>query len=289
MAIAIKKLAPALGAEVSGVTLSLPMERHVVSLLKSAYREHGILVFRDQNIDDASLVRFARHFGELQTFRQPGRENDVPPEIFRTANTDIHGTLVTPESETAKMLKINWLWHIDSCYREIPAKGVVMYATDISGDGGETVFANAAAAYDDLSADLKGRIANLKACHSFEFLVENHDLPPLSEEEAGQMPKALHPLVRQHGDGRRSLFLSPPYMEPIQGLSQSESTSLIAELIEWVTQKRYTYRHLWHPHDVVVWDNSWTMHRVMPFEITHRKRVMRGAAILGTEPVRSAV
>ena len=71
MAIAIEKLAPALGAEVTGLHLSLPIEGQLVSLLQSAYREHGILLFRDQDIDDAALVRFARHFGELQTFRQP--------------------------------------------------------------------------------------------------------------------------------------------------------------------------------------------------------------------------
>jgi alpha-ketoglutarate-dependent taurine dioxygenase len=265
--------------------LSATIGEDDVDLLKATYGKCGVLVFRNQKIDDAALVRFARHFGELQTFQQPGREKNVLSEIFRTANTDINGKLVADDSETAKMLRINWLWHIDSCYREIPARGVVMYASDISGEGGNTIFVNAAASYDDLPQNTKQRIECLTARHSFEYLINNHDLPPLSAEEAGQMPKADQPMVRQHGDGRRSLFLSPPYMEPIDGLSEQESTSLVTELTDFATQERYRYCHEWQRHDVIIWDNSWTMHRVTPFDISNKKRVMRGATILGSEPV----
>ena len=82
----------------------------------------------------------------------------------------------------------------------------------------------------------------------------------MSAADAARLPPVEHPLVREHADRRRSLFISPPYIETIVGRSQEESRALVAELADWSTQDRFTYAHAWSPHDVLMWDNEWTMH-----------------------------
>jgi len=110
-------------------------------------------------------------------------------------------------------------------------------------------------------------------------------MPPLNAEQAAALPPVDHPLVRRHRDGRRSLYLSPPYMETIVGWNQAESQELVAELTAWASQERFLYCHGWRPHDVIMWDNGWTMHKVTAFDIARQRRVMHGVVILGTEEI----
>ena len=144
------------------------------------------------------------------------------------------------------------------------------------------------AAYEALPEPTKVRLAGLSARHSFEFLVNSHGLPALDPSESGRLPPVLHPLVRQLPDGRRSLYLSPPYMDTIAGMEAGESRVLIQELADWATAERFTYCHQWEPGDVLMWDNDWTMHKVAPYDYTRCARVLHGITWLGVERVRAA-
>jgi alpha-ketoglutarate-dependent taurine dioxygenase len=281
----LTKLAPAVGGEITGIDLAAPLDDAAAREIAAALATHGMLVFPNQPIDDVAHARFARHFGELARFRESDNWDGAVPEIFRGSNTDAAGNFYAPGDERARMLRLNWLWHIDSSYRPVPTRGAVLRGIEVVEDAADTIFANLCAAYEDLPEATRTRIDPLYARHSFLHLVKTQGMPPLNAEQAAALPPVDHPLVRRHRDGRRSLYLSPPYMETIAGWNQPDSLALIEELTAWSTQERYLYRHRWRPHDLIMWDNGWTMHRVTPFDMERVRRVMHGVVMLGTERI----
>jgi alpha-ketoglutarate-dependent taurine dioxygenase len=276
----LTRLAPVIGAEITGIRIAEPLDEFFARSIAAALSNHGVLVFRDQPIDDAAHANFGRRFGQLARFRER-----AVPEIFRGANTDADGNFYPADDERARMLMLNWLWHIDSSYRPVPTRGAVLRGIEVVAEGADTIFANLCAAYAELPAATRERIDGLFARHSFLHLVKTRGMPPLNAEQAASLPPVDHPLVRRHADGRRSLYLSPPYMETIVGWNQSDSLALVEELTAFASQERFLYCHRWRPHDVIMWDNGWTMHRVTPFDIARVRRVMHGVVLVGTERI----
>ena len=285
MTIQLRQVAPALGVEVSGIDLARPLDAGDAVRIGSALEQFGVVVIRDQPIDVHAHARFAAHFGRLGTFRRPADRDGLVPEIFRLANTDLDGELLPEGSEYLHTLRLNQLWHSDSSYLPVPSLGTVLHGVEVPDEGGDTIFANMAAAFEDLPRAQHDRLVGLFAMHSFEYLVRSLALPELSAGDLARLPAVKQPLVRAHPDGRRSLYLSPPYMETIVGWDAGRSRTLVAELAEWATQERYTYRHRWRQHDVVMWRNDWTLHRVTAYDIGRSRRVMHGTTLLGTQPV----
>jgi alpha-ketoglutarate-dependent taurine dioxygenase len=279
-----RKLRGALGAEVTGLNLQLPLGQHETDRLTKGWFKHGVLVFPGQRITDGQQVSFARRFGRLENFSQPNAATYFIPEIFRSSNTDESGQLLPSDDERIRMLQLNWLWHIDSSYRAVPVKGVVLRALHVAEEGGDTIFVNNIAAFEALPSTIKARVESLRAIHSFSYLVQQQG-GELRPEEAAGLPRAEHPLVRRHADGRRSLYLSFPYMEKIVGWSEADSCALLHELMAWATQEQFLLRHRWQPRDVIMWDNAWTMHCVTPYDVARHKRVVHGVTILGEDPV----
>jgi alpha-ketoglutarate-dependent taurine dioxygenase len=286
-ALLIRPLAHSIGAEVSGINLDEPQTSRERQELNAAWLKYGVLVFPSQAISDVTHARFARQFGKLVVFRQNHPDVCKTPEIYRTSNADDAGNPLSPDTMEARLVQINWRWHIDGCYCAVPPRGVMLRSVDISGDCGDTHFADLSAAYEELPARTRARINRLVSQHSFDCMVKRCSLPALSEEELHRLGTVHHPLVRQHPCGRRSLFLSPPYMAGIVGMSDDASRALLQELTEWATQERFLYRHAWRPDDLVLWENGWLMHRVMPYILARSVRVMHGATLAGVEPVRA--
>jgi alpha-ketoglutarate-dependent taurine dioxygenase len=244
--------------------------------LELSLAAHRVLVFRGRSIDDAAHARFARSFGPVGTFGSAGT-----PEIYRSANVDEHGRLLPVGHERTRRVMLNWLWHSDSSYRTVPNRAGLLRAIEVPNDGGETEFADMVAAYDALPAAMRARIAGLRVRHSFDFLVRSQGEPGLDNEAMKRLPAIEHLLVREHADGRGSLYLSPPYMERVVGLEPAAGRALLEELLAWSTQERFVYRHHWQAHDLLMWDNHRTMHRVTPYDIEHLPRVMHGTTIEG--------
>ena len=284
----IDKLHPTIGAEVSGIDLEAAHDEAVIEQLRAAWIEHCVLVFHDQAISDAEQVAFSRRFGELEIFPQGANRSGAHPEIFRVSNVGEDGALLPPDNPDIKYLTAVQEWHSDSCYRAIPCNGAILHGIEVTEQGGETLFADLRAAYRELPARTKARIAGLKARHSFEYMRGQHDPLPMKPEEAAQVPPVSHPLVRAHPDtGETSLYLSPVYMEVIEGLSKTETRDLLEELVDWATQPRFVYRHRWRANDVLMWDNRCTMHIVTPFD-PHARRDMHRTTLMGDGPVVAA-
>jgi alpha-ketoglutarate-dependent taurine dioxygenase len=109
--------------------------------------------------------------------------------------------------------------------------------------------------------------------------------PAPTRSEQAAMPAVWHPMVRRHPvSGRKSLYISSIYNDAIEGLDEEASRRLIEELSEFAAQPQYMYRHVWEPHDVLMWDNRCTVHAVTPHDPTER-RVMHRTTIVGSEPV----
>ncbi len=284
MAVSIRKLHPLIGAEVTGVDLRRPGEGDLRAI-EAAWREHAVLVFPGQPISDEQQVAFSRHFGELEIFPQSANRSNTRPEIFRVTNVGDDDRIRPVESEGGRYSTLIWVWHVDSSYRQVPAKGAVLHAVEIVKSGGDTLFANMFAAYEQMSPELKARIRGLKARHSFLYSRQQRQLPSMKPEEAALVPPVEHPLVRRHPDGRHSLFVSATYMEQVVGLREEESRQLLGELMDWAIQERFHYRHRWRVDDVLMWDNRGAIHVVEPFDHAAERRVMHRTTIAGSEPV----
>lgn len=287
-ALTVNRLDPALGAEVLGLSFADPLDSATRDAVHAAWMEHLVLVFRDQDVTDEEHVAFTRHFGDLEVHHQKIIKSTRVPEIFRVGNVDDDGKLIPPANETVKQLTSARRWHTDSSFREVPSMGSLLHGIEIAKTGGETLFTNMYAVYDALPESLKRQVEGRRARHNFDYLRTLTGLPPVSEEERAQRPPIWQPMVRRHPvTGRKSLFISLIYNDEIEGLSAAEAESLIGELSEFVDQPQFVYRHQWRPHDVVMWDNRCTMHRVTPWDPAER-RVMHRTTIAGDGPVIAA-
>jgi alpha-ketoglutarate-dependent taurine dioxygenase len=139
-----------------------------------------------------------------------------------------------------------------------------------------------------LPENLRRRVEGKKARHDFSMLHRLTGAPPPTAQEQAAMPPVWHPMVRRHPvSGRKSLYISSIYNDAIEGMDDKAARRLIEELTEFSAQPKYMYRHVWEPHDVVMWDNRCTVHAVTPHDPDER-RVMHRTTIVGREPVMAA-
>ena len=286
----IRKLHPAIGAEVTGVDLGRPLDRESAAEIHDAWMRHHVLVFPEQPISDEQHVAFSRNFADLELFPQKDNRSGHLPEIFRVANTDEAGRLLAPNSETWRYLSLVEYWHTDSSYRPIPSMGAILHGLDVPEEGGNTLFANLLAAYAVLPDALKRRVAGLRARHSFLYARSLRGLPAMKPEEAATVPAVEHALVRLHPErgGARSLYISYPYMEDIVGMPRAEARQLVEELHQHASRPEFVFRQVWRKDDIVMWDNRVTMHSVTPFNVGRDRRVMHRTSLKGVEPVLTA-
>ena len=285
----VRKLHPALGAEVTGIDMAVTPDAATFRQLHDIWMEHLVLVFPDQNITDEQHVAFTRCYGDLEVHHQKIIRSRFLPEIFRVSNVNDDGILMPPDHPTVRQVALAQFWHTDSSFRETPSVGSVLHGVEISRTGGETHFTNMYAVYEALPDSLKRQVQGRRALHDFGHLHKLANLKPLTEDEKAVMPAVWQPMVRVHPVTRRtSLYISPIYNDEIEGMPQSDARQLLRDLSDIAAERRFVYPHRWEPHDIVQWDNRCTMHQVTPFDPSER-RVMHRTTIAGVEPVLAAV
>ncbi|MBT06787.1 MAG: hypothetical protein CMM32_07725 [Rhodospirillaceae bacterium] len=136
MMISIKQLHSSLGAEVGGVDLSMPLVPGVKQEIDAAWRQHGVLVFRNQDITDVEHVRFSRCFGELEVLPETERTDSSLPEIFILSNVGSTGEILPETNDAVVFNSLTWAWHTDSCYRMVPSKGAILHGIEVVQGGG---------------------------------------------------------------------------------------------------------------------------------------------------------
>ena len=163
----------------------------------------------------------------------------------------------------------------------------MLYAIEVTKRGGQTQFADMRKALTLLPAERRGEMAELKLVHSYEYSRANNPghMEPMSEEEKAKYPPVEHPWIRSHSDGTQSLYMGG-HASHIVGRDEASSRQWFAEIEAQLPVHDVVYEHQWQPHDLVVWDNRTTLHRLLPYDIVNERRVMRRITVAGTEPVR---
>lgn len=276
----IARASRALGATVSGIDLSQDFSDAGIAALRDAFNTHGLLLFRGQDVSPEDHVRFSRRFGELERHVLNDALLDGLPEIYILSNLKKNGRRVGRAGA-------GHYWHSDLSYMEAPSLGSLLRAIEVPEVGGDTMFANLAAAYDALSAPMKSFLEGLEAEHHFAK-VQSHVMSlglnrPLTPEQLAKTPPVVHPLVRAHPEtGRKSLFLSPGFTTGIVGMTPEESAALLDFLAGHASGPRFVYRHQWQPNDVVFWDNRTLMHYAIDdYDYERDRRHMHRTTIRG--------
>ncbi|MGX1124188.1 taurine dioxygenase [Pseudomonas defluvii] len=276
MSLTITPLSPALGAQISGIDLSVEINAEQRGAIEQALLKHQVLFFRDQPLTPAQQARFAAHFGDLHI-------HPIYPNVPETPEVLVLDTAVTDVRDNA-------VWHTDVTFLATPAMGAVLSAKQLPAYGGDTLWASGIAAFEALSAPLRQMLDGLTATHDFtqSFPLERFGTTAEDRErwEATRRanPPLSHPVVRTHPvSGRKALFVSEGFTTRINELSEAESKALLALLFAHATRPEFTIRWRWQENDVAFWDNRVTQHYAVD-DYRPQRRVMHRATILGDAP-----
>jgi alpha-ketoglutarate-dependent 2,4-dichlorophenoxyacetate dioxygenase len=286
MAIAIRQIHPMFVGEVSGVDLRRPLSRDEVAAIDEGMDRYAVLVFHDQDITDEQQIAFTRYFGEIEnsyggTIAQPNKR--LNPLMNDVSNLDAEHKPLAREDRRRFFNLGNQLWHSDSSFRAIPAKYSILSGRIVVDKGGNTEFADMRAAYDALDDDMKATVEPLVCEHSLIYSRGALGFTELTAEEKAMFRPVRQALVRTHPKtGRKSLYLAS-HAGGIVGWPVPEARAFLRDLNEDATRPENVYVHKWRQHDLVMWDNRQTMHRVRRFDET-RVRDMRRTTVAGDTP-----
>ncbi len=256
MSIKVSPATPILGAEVSGVDLSSPLDEATFRAVNDALVEHSVIVFHDQELSPEALVDFSRRFGPLMEHVLKEALLDGYPEIYRLSNVKKDGK---PQGRS----NAGQYWHSDLTYEPNPSMGSVLYGIEVPDCGGDTLFASTAHAFETLSAPMQEMLQGLTAEHLFAHAFRGGTNPATRKgDPLAERPAVQHPVVRTHPEsGRDCLFVNDGFTVKINEMTPAESVALMTFLNTHMTKPEVVYRHKWRPGDVVVWDNRALVHR----------------------------
>ena len=276
MSLTITPLSPALGAQISGVDISRDITAAQRDAIEQALLQHQVLFFRHQPINPEQQARFAARFGDLHI-------HPIYPNVPDTPQVLVLDTAVTDVRDNA-------VWHTDVTFLPTPALGAVLSAKQLPAYGGDTLWASGIAAFEALSAPLRGMLDGLTATHDFakSFPLERFGTTAedLARWEATRRnnPPLSHPVVRTHPvSGKSALFVNEGFTTRIVDLSPKESDALLSFLFTHITKPEFQVRWRWQQDDVAIWDNRVTQHYANADYLPAR-RIMHRATILGDKP-----
>jgi alpha-ketoglutarate-dependent 2,4-dichlorophenoxyacetate dioxygenase len=287
VAISVKRLGRTFFAEVGGLDLRRPVPDDDFRALLAALHEHGVLALSGQDIDDGQQIAFSERFGPLEVSIRKDRPRAANrPEISDISNVDEHGRLYAEGDERRAYNVGNQLWHTDSSFKPVPAMASLLSGREVPppGSGGETEFADLAAAWDALPEARRRELEGLVAEHSIVHSRKLTGYGQFTEAELDMLKPAQQAVVRTHpATGRKNLYLASHAFR-VLGRAEEEGRALLAELTEFATRPEFTYAHVWRPKDLVIWDNRRVLHRGRPWRDLEHPRVMRRTTVAGAGP-----
>ena len=284
MKLAVTKSGAACGAEFA-CDLAEDIDEATFREIERAFHDNIVVVFRRQNLSNERHIEFSRRFGELEIhivkkYLLPGF-----PEILLISN------IRDDRGEHIGLADAGFTWHSDTSYRRRPSRCSLLYAKEVpQRDGrplGDTVFANAIAAYEALPERMKERLAGLKAIHRYSARrrVADSPRPKLTRAQLDETPDIAHPIVRTPPyTGRKSLYVTAGECVGIEGMPDREAIDLIAELDTHCVRPEFLYRHKWQVGDLLMWDNTSSMHLAICDYALPERRLMHRTTVIGTVP-----
>ncbi|MEO8740953.1 MAG: TauD/TfdA family dioxygenase [Casimicrobiaceae bacterium] len=255
----ITPLSSGFGLEVNDVDVSRAMSDDAFADVERAFFRGQVLVLRRQRLAPVQYAAFARRFGPpephvIDQFHHPEDSN-----ILILSNRRQNG-------QPVGLADAGSYFHTDYSYLQVPARATMLYSIEVPKVGGNTLFANQYAAYDDLSVAMKRRIEPLIGIHHYGNRKVADEMSrtaasPLTDEQKAKMPLITHPIVRSHPvTGRKALYAVSGSSYGIVGMPYDEALALLDELAAHATQPKYVHSYPYQRGDVVIWDNASLLH-----------------------------
>ena len=278
--IQVTPYAGTLGAEVSGVSLSAPLDDELVAEIRAAWLENLVLIFRDQDITPDDHVGFAQRIANEMEY--------LPFMQTLEGYDDIQVAQTRPDRRPERFVD----WHYDVTFKPVPTLGAVLHCIEMPEGAGDTMFVNMCAAYEALSEPMQTFIGGLTGIHDafkghHEEMIEAQGAKAYAAAREN-LPLVEHPLVTEHPEtGRPVLYANPLFMTRIKELEEPESDMLIAFLFRHCESPEFQCRLRWRPNTVAMFDNRCTMHKVLN-DYWPRMRKMHRIGLEADEPPRAA-
>jgi alpha-ketoglutarate-dependent taurine dioxygenase len=260
-------LTPRIGSEIQTDVETL-LSGKLSGEIRALLEQRGVIAFREINLTDEQQVAFTRTLGTIV-------------EEGQGSVTKI--TMDPTENDKAGYLRGAFFWHIDGTMQDVPVLASIMSARRLSAIGGDTEFCNTYAAYEDLPQQEKAQLDKTRVVHTLEATQRYVYPEPTYEMLQGWQRYADNelPLVWKHRSGRKSLVIGSTASH-IVGMDRRASAALLCHLREWATQPQFVYRHRWTVGDLVIWDNTGTMHRALAYPLDSG-RMMHRTKLKGEE------
>ncbi|MZD03905.1 taurine dioxygenase [Streptomyces sp. SID5785] len=263
----VAPLTPHFGAVLGGVDLTRPLTAELAHELRQALLEWKVIFFRGQH-----------GFTAEHQLALSGVWGPPEPNPF-FASTGTPG--ISRLAKDAKAAGNKNIWHSDHSFMANPSLGAVLRAVEVPAAGGDTLWADMAAAYDNLPEDLRQRIEGLTAVHDWEAswgaLMDDAQKAAFR----ANWPQAEHPVVVRHPrSGRRTLYVNEPFTRYIKGLSEEENRELLDILVLQARIPEFQIRFHWEPDSIAIWDNIAVQHYAVN-DYFPQRRVMERIAIAG--------
>jgi alpha-ketoglutarate-dependent 2,4-dichlorophenoxyacetate dioxygenase len=278
MTIQFKPLHPLFAAEASGVDISQPLTTEQVRAIEGGMDRYGVLVFRGQPLDQDQQIRYAQSFGPLDLGLRKikgGPHRFKYNELADISNVKADGEVASRDHAKIVNNLANQLWHSDSSFQRPRAKYSMLSAVVVPAEGGQTEYADLRAAYDALPPARQRELAALTAKH---YALHSRMLlgdTGYTEAQKDGIPPAYWPLIQTDArSGRKALYVGVHACE-IVGMTVPEGRMMLLDLLEHATQREFVYRHHWQVGDLVMWDNTATLHRGRHFDVTQRRELRR--------------
>ena len=263
----VKALSPAVGAEVTGIDLSVPLDDAIIDDLRATWLKHQIIVIRGQDLTPAQQLAFAKALGEP----------DIYPFLKGLDGFPMITEVLKKEDER---VNFGGVWHSDTTYQKCPPMATLLYAKELPPLGGDTLFANQYAAFEHLSARLRGVLEKLRGVNAAgKKRVASTRSERLKDSASGVDPDDLsgtHPVVRTHPEtGRKALFVNAAHTIAFEGWTAEESQGLLEYLFTHQISPEFQCRLAWQVGDVAFWDNRCVQHYPLNDYHGHRRLLHR--------------
>ena len=243
----------------------------LASEIRELLEQRGVLVFPEIHFSDEEQVAFTNTLGKLEPERNSGT-------VFKV-------TLDTKENpHSAEYLKGSLYWHLDGTMNDVPILASLLSSKKLASSGGNTGFCSTYSAYERLPAEKKAELDGLRVMHSVWATVFYYEPEPSLAKLQGMQAIGERelPLVWKHRSGRKSLIIGCTAHRVID-MSPPKSTELLVGLREWATSEQFSYSHKWSVGDLVMWDNTGTLHRAEPYDL-QSCRLLHRTKLAGEEP-----
>jgi taurine dioxygenase len=275
-AMKVRRLAGAVGAEISGVDLTQPISVTLAQEIRDVWLAHEVIFLRDQPLSSQQFMDFANAMGE-------------PVEYPFVKGIDGFPHIIEVKKLEHERVNFGGVWHSDTTYLDLPPMGSMLLAKEIPPFGGDTLFASQYAAYEALSDTMQRLLSGLQGINSSAKAdVSKTREDRLSTDGKTSAPKSFtskHPVVRTHPEtGRKALYVNVAHTSGIEGLTELESASLLKFLFDHQVKPEFTCRWAWEPHALAFWDNRCVQHN--PVNDYHGyRRVLQRITLQGDKPV----